>query len=313
MAGLLFLFYHQLTAFVEDIDLIKGRLEELFTEFDSFIRTWFGVEAILDYETLDETIFDFIRENAAVLTRGLAGAATILTAAFLIPIYVFLILIFRDFLYEFLLKAFGRNNNEQLYRVKIILNRLSKVVQQYITGICIVIFILAVLNSIVLLIIGVNHAIFFGVFAAMLNVIPFIGPIIGSVLPIIYSLLTMDSLIYPVIILASFYVIQLFESNLFTPVIVGSQVSMNALVTLVLLFTGAQIWGLAGMILFIPLGAMLKVVFDEFDSMKPYGFLLGRVPDGISRKKGPLAKKISEISKVKRKDKTSKSDENKEK
>jgi predicted PurR-regulated permease PerM len=182
-------------------------------------------------------------------------------------------------------------------RVKTIIDGIKLVVQQYITGIIIVIFILSILNSILLLIIGVDHAIFFGVFAAMLNVVPFIGPIFGSILPIIYSLLTMDSLIYPLMILLGFYIIQLFESNLFTPVIVGSKVSMNALLTLLLLFIGAQIWGLVGMILFIPMGAILKVVFDEIDSLKPYGFLLGRVPQELQKSKGPLARRISEIGK----------------
>src|SRR5690625_5313949 len=87
-----------------------------------------------------------------------------------------------------------------------------------------------------LLVIGVDHAIFFGVFAAMLNIIPFVGPLLGSILPIVYSLITMDSLIYPLIIMLGFYVIQLFEGNLFTPTIVGFQVSINTIATLLLLF-----------------------------------------------------------------------------
>ncbi len=125
--------------------------------------------------------------------------------------------------------------------------------------------------------------------------VPFLGPIFGSILPVLYALLTMDSLIYPLLVLGGFYVIQLFESNLFTPTIVGSQVSMNAMVTLFLLFVGAQIWGLAGMILFIPMGAILKVVCDEVDSLKPLGFLLGRMPTDREERKGPLARRISEI------------------
>jgi predicted PurR-regulated permease PerM len=297
LAGLGFLFYSQLAAFVEDIDMIQQRLEELVEGAESFLVAWVGIDALIELESIEAAIIDFIRDNTAALTRGIAGAAAIITAMFLVPIYMFLLLIFRDFLQEFLLQVFGRKDDDQLQRIKTIIERVKLVVQHYIMGIVIVIFILAIINTSMLMLVGVNHAIFFGVFAAMLNVIPFLGPIFGSILPIVYALITMDSLIYPIIILVSFYIIQLFESNLFTPVIVGSKVSLNALVTLLLLFIGAQIWGLAGMILFIPMGAILKVIFDEIESMRPYGFIMGRVPAELHKKKGPLAKKISDFSK----------------
>ncbi len=297
IAVLGFFFYSQVTEFVDDIEMILSRLEELLEGAESFLIAWFGIDQIIGEGTIEEIIIEFVKDNATALTRGLAGAATIITSALLVPIYMFLMLMFRDFLQEFLLKVFGRRSEENLQKITTIIANVKKVVQHYISGIIIVIFILAVINSIMLMIVGVDHAIFFGVFAAMLNVVPFLGPIFGSLLPALYALLTMESLLYPIIILGAFYVIQLFESNLFTPVIVGSKVSMNALVTLLLLFIGAQIWGLAGMILFIPIGAILKVVFDQVESLKPYGFLMGRVPSGMHKKKGPLARKISTITK----------------
>ncbi|MEX0770178.1 MAG: AI-2E family transporter [Balneolaceae bacterium] len=306
MAGIGFFLYTQLTAFVADASEFERRLSELFEDLEGFLVTWFGMENVIRLDTIDQTLFDFIRDNAGELTRRLAGMASILTAIFLVPVFVFLLLLFRDFLKEFVLQAFGRKSDEALQRIRRIVERISSVVFFYINGILIVIFILAVINSVVLLSIGVEHAIFFGVFAAMLNVIPFVGPILGSFLPALYALLMMDSLLYPLIILASFYVIQLFESNLFTPVIVGGQIRMNALVTLLLLFIGAQIWGLVGMILFIPLGAVLKVVFDEFEAMKPLGFLLGSVPSKMRKERGPLARRIGQLSR--RKDEESDSD-----
>lgn len=296
LAGLGFLFFLQISAFLEDFDRVQMHFEELLEGVESILITWFGFDQFVEMGSVEEIIFEFIRENSAALTRGLAGAALTLTAMFLVPVYMFLLLIFRDFLQEFLLQVFGRTSDLKLQKIKTVIVKVKLVVQHYIAGLVIVILILAVINSLMLLIIGVNHAIFFGVFAAMLNVIPFLGPIFGSILPILYALITMDSLIYPIIILVGFYIIQLFESNLFTPVIVGSKVSLNPLVTLLLLFVGAQIWGLAGMILFIPIGAILKVVCDEVDSLQPYGFIMGRVPGDLHKKKGPLARRISRIS-----------------
>jgi len=295
LVGLGFFFYTQLASFVEDVDLIRARIEEMIASIEPLLAQWFNINDLIDFDTLGTTAAGYVGDNAANLALGLAGAASTITAVFLVPVFIFFVLIARTFLRDFLLQAFGGDNPARTERVAATIGKVKQVVQRYITGLLIVIGILAVLNSILLLTIGVDHALFFGVFAAMLNVVPFIGPLLGSILPVLYALLTMDSLIYPLLVMGGFYVIQLFESNLFTPTIVGSQVSMNAMVTLFLLFVGAQIWGLAGMILFIPMGAIIKVVCDEVDSLKPFGFLLGRMPSDRKRSKGPLARRISEI------------------
>lgn len=294
VSGLIFFTYHQIVGFADDITIIEERLNELFDQFSEFISYWFEVEPDTQLESLEDAVVSFLRDNVEAFTRGMMTAATTITMFFLIPIYVFLLLIFRDFLKEFVFQALDRDS--QGGKVERIVYKAKNVLQNYIVGMFLVICILAVINSIMLLIIGVNHAIFFAVFAAVLNVIPFLGPILGSILPAIYALLTMDSLIYPVAILVGFYIIQLFESNLFTPTIVGSRVSMNPLVTLLAIFIGGQIWGLAGMILFIPAGAMMKEIFDEIESLQPYGFLLGRVGHGMAQRRSAMAQKLQEYS-----------------
>ncbi len=275
LAGIIFFFYTQIVSFAEDLGMIEKRINELFDQFSGFFNAYLDVEPDAQLESAQDAIISFLQDNVEPLTRGVMTAATTLTMFFLIPIYVFLLLLYRDFLRDFFMMALAQADRDN--KVEKVLNKVRSVVQNYITGMFFVICILAVLNSLALTIIGVDHALFFGVFAAMLNVIPFLGPIIGSILPIVYALLTMDSLWYPVAVLASFYVIQLFESNLFTPMIVGQRVSLNPLVTLLAIFIGGQIWGLAGMILFIPALAMFKEVCDEVESLRPYGYLLGKV------------------------------------
>jgi predicted PurR-regulated permease PerM len=295
--GIGFFFYSQVMSFAQDVDMVAERLEELLSSMESFFATWFAIEGEINLERVVSATFEWIQDNATSLTRGLTGAASTITSIFLVPVYTYLMLLFRDVLKNFALKAFGKGDEEDTIKVHSIILKVKTLVQKYITGLLMVIAILAVLNSIMLTVIGVDHAIFFGVFAAMLNVIPFVGPIMGSVLPILYALITMDSLFYPLIILLGFYIIQLFESNLFTPTIVGSQVSMNALATLLLIFIGAQIWGLAGMILFIPLGAIIKVICDEIDSLNHFGYLLGRPVDDKSGETSLFAKKVRDLSK----------------
>lgn len=295
--GIGFFFYSQMIAFTQDADMFAERLEELLGSMEGFLATWFAVEGEINLDRVVSASFEWVQDNATSLTMGITGAASTITSIFLVPIYIYLMLLFRDVLKNFALKAFGKGEAESTVKVHSIILKVKTLVQKYITGLLMVIAILAILNSVMLMIIGIDHAIFFGVFAAMLNVIPFIGPIMGSILPILYSLITMDSLFYPFIILLGFYIIQLFESNLFTPTIVGSQVSMNALATLLLIFVGAQIWGLAGMILFIPLGAIIKVICDEIDSLNHFGYLLGRPVDDKSGETSLFAKKVRALSK----------------
>lgn len=289
--GIMF-FYSQLAGFVEDSEQIQRRVSELFNDLYALLGPYVDADPEEYLENIEASVIEFIRGNFDSLTKGVMTAATTITLAFIVPVYVVLLLIFRGFLKEFLIRAFSTDDTE---KVKRLINKVKHVVQYYILGMLMVIFILAILNSTLLLVLGVNHAIFFGVFAAFLNIIPFVGPLVGSILPILYALLTTDSLLIPALVLLGFYVIQLFESNLFTPSIVGRQVSLNPLVTLLAIFIGAQIWGLAGMILFIPVGAVLKVIFDEVDSLKPLGFLLGKA-DISEKGTGPIAQKVREIS-----------------
>lgn len=294
--GVGFFFYNQMTAFVNDADTIILRLEEILYSVDSFLSSWFSIEGEINLERIVLELREYIQSNITSLSRGLSSAASVITNVFLVPVFMFLILLFRSQLKNFVMMAFGGKNDSENRRIRVIIIKIRVLIQNYITGVLIVIAILSVLNSILLLIIGVDHAIFFGVFAAMLNIIPFVGPLLGSILPIIYALITMDSLIYPLIIMLGFYVIQLFEGNLFTPTIVGSQVSMNALATLLLIFVGAQIWGLAGMILFIPIGAIMKIIFDEVESLQPFGYVMGRRADDKSEERSRLAKRVSQLA-----------------
>lgn len=294
--GIGFFFYSQLTAFAGDTDIFRERFEEIAGNLQNLLGTWFGVEQVINFEMILDSVQEFIRENTATLTSGLAGAASAITSIFLVPVFMFFMLIYRDFLKQFIMKLFGNSGENNSKTTQQIIEKVKIVVQGYLTGIIAVIFILAVLNSIMLLIIGVEHAVFFGTFAAMLNVVPFVGPLFGAILPILYSLFTMDSLIIPLIIMAGFYVIQLMEGNIFTPIIVGNKVSINAFVALLLLFIGAQIWGVIGMILIIPIGAILKVIFDEVKSLQPIGFVMGTVPGEYKSGKSALAEKMSEFS-----------------
>lgn len=159
--------------------------------------------------------------------------------------------------------------------IESLVEKVQDVTQNYLVGLLSVIGILAVLNTIGLLIVGLEHAIFFGVFAALLAVIPYIGIIIGALPPLIFALLLGDSILTPVFVIAVFATVQFLEGNFISPKIVGSKVSINPFVAIIALIIGGEIWGVAGMILFVPLIGILRVIFSVIEDLKPYGYLLG--------------------------------------
>ena len=295
LAAFIYFFYNQIIGLSRDLDAIEARTNELIESVNAFIAANVEGSVPFSMEDLKNTIFQQLYDNMDSLTRGIISTAGTLVQLFILPVYIFLFLYFRKFLAEFLRRAFPDRHKKT---VTLVMNKVKDVVQNYIVGMFFVICILAVLNSIALYSLGIKYALLFAVFAALLNVIPFLGPFLGATLPIVFALLTKDSLWYPFGVFLSFYVIQLMESNIFTPKIVGGKVSMNPLMTIITLFVGNFIWGLAGMILFIPGMAILKVIFDEIEGMEPYGFLLGTIKDDTETPvKKPDGKLISEIRK----------------
>ncbi|ASB48070.1 AI-2E family transporter [Alkalitalea saponilacus] len=299
LSAVIYFFYNQIIGFAGDLDGLERRFGELVGQINDFITANFEGAVPISMDNIKDVLFQQLSDNVNTLTQGIIATAGTVTMIFIIPVYIFLFLYFRSFLIEFVKKAFSEKYEDKVNHG---ITKVKGVVQNYIKGAFIVICILAVLNSIALYSLGIKHALLFAVFAAFLNVIPFLGPFLGATFPILFALLTKDSLWYPFGVFLAFYVIQLFESNLFTPKIVGSKVSMNPLMTIIALFIGNYIWGLAGMILFIPGIAILKVIFDEIDGMEAYGFLLGAVksksPDSnMNTAADKVIKKIKNIKK----------------
>jgi predicted PurR-regulated permease PerM len=149
------------------------------------------------------------------------------------------------------------------------------IVQKYMLGLIIEMGIIAILNSTILLIIGVKYAIFLGVFSAILNIIPYVGIFTGILFTSLVTLTTSAHLSDIVWIVISFEIIHFLDANILMPKIVGSKVKINALITILGVVIGGTLLGLAGIFLALPTIAILKVIFDRIDEMKPWGALMG--------------------------------------
>jgi predicted PurR-regulated permease PerM len=191
---------------------------------------------------------------------------------FLLPVYIFLLLFYQPLLLDFIQKLTNRNNHIQVTEV---VTQTKTLIQRYLVGLVIEATIVAILEIAVLLIFGIEYAILLGIIGALLNVIPYIGGIVAVALPMMVALATKDSAWYAVYILIFYYVIQLVDNNYIVPKIVASKVKINALFSIIVVLAGNALWGVPGMFLSIPLLAIVKLIFDNIEPLKPWGFLLG--------------------------------------
>ncbi|MDB5260736.1 MAG: hypothetical protein JWQ14_17 [Adhaeribacter sp.] len=289
---LIYLLSMQIASFSEDMKNITDKLLVFINKIQEFLFQKFGIKPTSKNELLSKNLTTLQQTG----TRFLGSTISITTGAFtvitLVPIYIFCMLYYRDHFRRFIFQCISRDKRDAFMAT---MDSIQKVVESYITGLMIVIVIVAILNTIGLMFMGVPYAIFFGAFASVLTIIPYIGILIGALLPATYVLIHTGSFLNAVIVVGIFAFVQFLEGNFITPNITGSKVSINPFAAILALILGGEIWGAAGMILSIPVIAILKVVFDASEPLRPLGYLLGDVNHGHPSKPGFFYKLVQRI------------------
>ena len=208
----------------------------------------------------------------SILTNTLGTVLGLVSVLVLMPIYIFLLLFYKPLILDFLFQVFSEKHS---LRVAEILGQTKTAIQSFMVGLMIETVIVCTLNSAALLLIGVPNAIVIGVIGGLLNVLPYIGGVIAIALPVLMSLITTNNFSPVIAIVVSYSVIQFIDNNFLVPRIVSSKVQINALVSIVIVLLGNLLWGIPGMFLSIPFIAVLKIIFDRVDGLKPWGRLLG--------------------------------------
>lgn len=276
--GTLLLISTRVDAFTESFPQLKKKFEATNLEGVRWISKTFDVRQwqikAWAKEKKADAIDDFeFQENVTEIGR-------VMVTILLLPVYLFMILYYKPLLLEFVHRSFRIAYHKTVTQV---LNNTKMIIQSYIVGLFFEMVIIAVLNSVGLLLLGIQYAIILGVIGAILNIIPYIGGIIATLLAMTIAFVTKDSLSYPIFVLLLYVFVQLIDNNYIVPKIVASRVQLNALISIIVVLIGGAIWGIAGMFLSIPLTAILKVIFDHVDPLKPWGYLLGNtVPTSSS-------------------------------
>lgn len=270
-AGVSFIVSTQLSTFLENISEIQSRGKELLEKVQAYIQDHIGItpekqEAIVKRQA--ERTSD---ASGPLATKLLGSITSTFSGMILTLVITFLMIYNKEQFQNFFLRLF---RDEDSGRVKVITEQITHVSQSYLTGRAMSIMIDATLYSIGLLLVGVKNAVLLGCIAATLTVIPYIGTVLGGLLPVMMALLTQDirtALWAGVVLLA----IQTIDNYFIEPNVVGGEVNLSALSSILGIILGGFIWGVAGMILFLPLIAIVKIICDHVESLKPIGYILG--------------------------------------
>jgi len=264
--------YTQAKSFSESWPILVNKFTLLLNQTISNLSDYLNIRPRLIHAWITKSQQELININTAFIGQTLVSVGAGLMTLVLIPVYVFVILYYQPLLVEFIHRLFREEHQNQVTEIT---TQTKSVIQHYLVGLLIEAIIVGILNTMGLLLIGIDYAILLGVIGALLNVIPYIGGIISVALFMMVGLVTKTSGWFVLYILGIHTFIQLVDNNFIVPKIVAAKVKINALFSIIVVLVGNALWGVPGMFLSIPLLAIVKVIFDHIESLKPWGFLLG--------------------------------------
>jgi len=268
ITGVGFVIGIQLYGLTEDFDQIEKRFTEAFKSIQQYIVRYIGVSVEKQEELLhnqEPMFYDLLKSMIGSLPK-------IITNFILIFIYVPFLLYYRNHIKSFILKLANPSHETEM---KNVVNRVAAVSQNYLVGLLKMIFCLWIMYSIGFSILGVDNAILFAILCGVLEIVPFIGNITGTFITVMVTAVQGGSFMLILGIIMVYGLVQLLQGWVLEPFIVGSQVKINPLFTIIALLLGSLLWDLPGIFLAIPLMAMFKIVCDHVEPLKPYGFLIG--------------------------------------
>jgi predicted PurR-regulated permease PerM len=249
---------------------LRGVLNEVYYSGADFFEMPVEAFKAWIYSSLSGGSSDFV---FSFLSQTIAVSSVSLVLLLLIPVYVSLILYYRNIFIQFLILILPDNAPESIRKV---LNETVITYYNFVKGMVLVYVVVGLLNSIGLLLLGIPNPFFFGFLTSILTIIPYVGIIGGAVVPVAIAWISYDSIAYPLGVIGVFTFVQLLEANLIFPLAVGNKLDLNPLVVLLVIVAGGVLWGVSGMILFIPFLGIVKIISEKVPTLKPVSVLLGR-------------------------------------
>ena len=273
IAALIFFISSQVSDFTNDLPRIRENLGKHYRA----LQDWVSGHLHISTSRQENYIRNITENNSNHLVGNtLTGFSITLLHTILVPIFTFLVLFYRNLFKKFLSRLVRRRNQQTLVAIMM---EVKIVVQSYLVGLLIEMGIVAALLSGGLILFGVQYAILIGVISALLNLIPYVGMLCATIVALVAASINSTAFTVSLEVMGVYLGVHLLDTNFLMPKIVASKVRINALASIVGVYVGSELAGMGGMFLALPTIAILKVIFDRIDGLKPWGFLMGdRLP-----------------------------------
>jgi len=268
IAGITSLISWQVTDLTSEAGDIENKVRQMITDVEENIRKNFDISVKQQEQILRQQA----KDGSATLTRVGSYIMAFFVDFILVLVYIFLFMFYRGRIRTFILQLVS---SEQKTNAESTINDIEKVAQQYITGLGLMIACLWIMYSIGFSIVGVKYAVLFAVICGLLEIVPFIGNLTGNLLAILMVIIQGGGTGMILGVIITYLVIQFLQTYLLEPLVVGAEVNINPLFTIIALVLGELIWQIPGMILAIPLLGIVKIICDHVSPLRPYGYLIG--------------------------------------
>jgi len=258
----------QITDLTTESTDIENKIRKMISEIEEYIGDHFGISK----KQQEKIITEQAQQNGGILSNLGSFATGFIVDFILVLVYIFLFMFYRSRLKSFVLQLIS---SQQKKNTETIIHDIQKVSQQYITGLGMMIVCLWIMYSIGFSIVGVKYAVLFAIICGLLEIIPFVGNLTGTLLAILMVVIQGGGTGMVLGVVVTYLIVQFLQTYLLEPLVVGAEVNINPLFTIIILVLGELVWGIPGMVLAIPLLGIVKIICDHIPSLKPYGYLIG--------------------------------------
>lgn len=271
ISGVVYLVSNRIKNLMSDWPMLKKQIEESINSIKIWVSYAFHVDTEEQTVYVTNTTKKIMSSGTEVISTTFGAVSSLVLFYIFIIIFTFFILFYRRLLYRFILSVFGK---EDEVVVKDIILNVQNILRQYILGLLIEMVVVAGVACALFWFIGIKYAVLLGIIVGLFNIIPYLGIFTALLLSVMITFAT-GPVINAVWVGVSIISIHAVDSNFLLPIIVGSKVRLNAMITFIAIILGEMMWGLSGMFLSIPVIAIVKIIFDRIEGLKPWGYLLG--------------------------------------
>jgi AI-2 transport protein TqsA len=271
VAGFVFFFSLQIISFSKDIPMLEQKIQHMLQEVQATIEWRYHIDSTQQLEYINKSASGFLSSAANSISSLFVNMLSLIIFTIFMFIYTYFILYHRELLVRFALALFKPQNRAKVSGVIV---QTRKVINSYVFGLLLEMAVVAILNTAGFLILGIKYAVLLGLLTAVLNIIPYLGIYTGMAISMLITFAN-GSPSQAITVVILLVVIHFVDANVLLPRIVGAKVKMNPFITIIAVLTGHLVWGIPGMFLFIPLTAMLKIIFEQVDGLKPWAILIG--------------------------------------